>query len=283
MTPSTHPLFWRDDALPQVELRYVPDGHKVAYAAHSHREWSIGAILDGKSAFLCADRQHTVSHGDIVMMDPNIVHACNPLPNSPWAYYMMHIDVSWLAGILYESGLSPHIDFYSANMDTLKSEYFYKKFIQLAHCLMRDTCTQKNELNAQKAAMLKSYLVRLFEYLYSENQQRIGRKKPSPPATILAVAAYLDEYYLDNQSIKQLSQRFNISTSYLVRSFTKHFSMSPHAYRLNKRIQEGQIALKSGCNIVDIAQTVGFNDQAHFQRSFKQRVAATPKQYQSKK
>jgi AraC-like DNA-binding protein len=55
--------------------------------------------------------------------------------------------------------------------------------------------------------------------------------------------------------------------------------MTPHAYRLNRRIQLGQQALKQGKAIVDVAQTIGFSDQAHFQRAFKQRVAATPDQY----
>jgi AraC-like DNA-binding protein len=55
--------------------------------------------------------------------------------------------------------------------------------------------------------------------------------------------------------------------------------MTPHAYRLNRRIQLGQQALKQGQPIASIAHSAGFSDQAHFQRVFKQRVAATPEQY----
>ena len=55
--------------------------------------------------------------------------------------------------------------------------------------------------------------------------------------------------------------------------------MTPHAYRLNRRVQLGQQALKQGEAISAVAQVTGFSDQAHFQRVFKQRVAATPDQY----
>ena len=100
MTPSTHPLFWRNPDLPYLELRLVLDGRKVTYAPHSHQQWSVGAILAGQSEFLCADRLHYVEQGALVVMNPDQVHACNPRQNSPWAYYMMHLDKYWLADFL---------------------------------------------------------------------------------------------------------------------------------------------------------------------------------------
>jgi AraC-like DNA-binding protein len=44
-------------------------------------------------------------------------------------------------------------------------------------------------------------------------------------------------------------------------------------------VQLGQQALKAGQTISAVAHAVGFSDQAHFQRAFKKRVAATPNQY----
>ena len=82
MLPTTHPIFWRDPELPFVELRQVLDGRKVTYAPHSHQQWSIGAILAGQSEFICEDRLHQVTHGNLVLMNPDEVHACNPKQNS---------------------------------------------------------------------------------------------------------------------------------------------------------------------------------------------------------
>nr|MCS5560208.1 helix-turn-helix domain-containing protein [Marinobacter nauticus] len=53
----------------------------------------------------------------------------------------------------------------------------------------------------------------------------------------------------------------------------------PHAYLINRRIQHGQSELKRGVSIADAALNAGFADQAHFQRTFKRVVAATPNQY----
>ncbi|WP_191601488.1 AraC family transcriptional regulator [Marinomonas algicola] len=276
MTPSTHPVFWRDESLPYIELRHVTDGHNVTYAAHSHKEWSIGVIVGGESTFLCADRRHQVSQGDIVIMNPNVVHHCNPLPKSSWAYYMMHIDVSWLASFLHQSGVTQEKIFQPTRVDTLHEDDFYVGFITLAQILMYD---QDNTITSEgKDKHIKAYFAELFHFIYRTKPHEEQKK---PAKSIIEVATYLDEHYLEDTSIEQLSEKFALSTGYLVRTFKKHFNLSPHAYRLNKRIQMGQLALKSGGSIIHTAQEVGFNDQSHFQRTFKQRVAATPKQYQS--
>jgi AraC-like DNA-binding protein len=55
--------------------------------------------------------------------------------------------------------------------------------------------------------------------------------------------------------------------------------MTPHEYLLDRRIRRGKALLRSGQSIAQVAQTLGFADQAHFQRTFKRLVAATPGQY----
>lgn len=136
MTPSTHPIFWRDVALPYVELRQVLDGREVSYAPHFHNEWSIGAILDGQSEFVCADRLYTVERGTLVMMNPEVVHACNPQQGSAWAYYMMHLDKDWLASLLLDTGVRNHAQWQDTHLDTLVTAVIYTEFVTMCNCLI---------------------------------------------------------------------------------------------------------------------------------------------------
>jgi AraC-like DNA-binding protein len=71
-----------------------------------------------------------------------------------------------------------------------------------------------------------------------------------------------------------------LSVPHLVRSFGRHFGMSPHQYLTHRRIQFAQDQLRAGRAIADVAAEAGFADQAHLQRAFKTLVAATPGQYQ---
>ncbi|WP_111637518.1 AraC family transcriptional regulator [Marinomonas shanghaiensis] len=271
MMPSTHPLFWRDSALPFVELRQVLDGRKVSYAPHSHQEWSIGAILDGRSEFLCADRLYAVEQGALVMMNPDVVHACNPRQDSPWAYYMMHLDKDWLAALLFSHGIRQTQDWQNTVGDTLLSAQTYQAFVDVCNDLIATDLA-----SVEKRQRLEAVLVDVFIQLKSDNSESITAL---PTNNLYQVAHYLHQYCLQDTSIEQISTEFGFSTGYLVRAFKRHFNMTPHAYRLNRRIQLGQQALKQGQSIADVAQTIGFSDQAHFQRVFKQRVAATPDQY----
>jgi AraC-like DNA-binding protein len=271
MTPSTHPLFWRDQALPYVELRQVLDGRNVSYAPHSHQEWSIGAIIDGQSEFRCADRLHAVERGALVMMNPNVVHACNPCQDSPWAYYMMHVNKDWLALLLFSHGIRQTPHWQETSSDTLLSVPMYQAFIDVCECLMSGDLS-----SLEKSQRLEAMLVDLFTQLDANNTESLTTL---PANNLYQVADYLNQYCLQDTSIEQISAEFGFSTGYLVRAFKRHFNMTPHAYRLNRRVQLGQQALKQGQAIADVAQTIGFSDQAHFQRVFKQRVAATPNQY----
>ncbi len=271
MIPSTHPLFWRDTTLPFVEFRQVLDGRDVSYAPHSHEEWSIGAIVSGESEFLCADRLHAVNSGTLVMMNPDVVHACNPNQDSPWAYYMMHLDKGWLASLLCEMNLRETLTWQDSLLDTLVNEAFYNDFILVCEHLMSTTLE-----SSEKEHLLRTYFTSLFAHIDSSME---STNTYLPANKLYDVADYLNKNCLEETSINLVSTEFGFSTGYLVRAFKRHFNMTPHAYRLNRRIQLGQQVLKEGQAIAEVAQAIGFSDQAHFQRVFKKRVAATPDQY----
>ena len=57
--------------------------------------------------------------------------------------------------------------------------------------------------------------------------------------------------------------------------------MTPHAYLLDQRIRHARTLLRQGQPLAEVALASGFADQAHFQRQFKRRVAATPGQYKA--
>jgi AraC-like DNA-binding protein len=92
-------------------------------------------------------------------------------------------------------------------------------------------------------------------------------------------AAFITEHCTRRLRLTEIADVSGLSPSYLVRAFRARHGMTPHAYQLNRRIQFGQSELRRGRPIVDVALSVGFADQAHFQRVFKQHVAATPRQY----
>ena len=64
-----------------------------------------------------------------------------------------------------------------------------------------------------------------------------------------------------------------------MRSFTRQFGLSPHAYVIGRRIDVARRLMLGGAAPADVAVAVGFYDQAHFTRHFKRHTAVTPAGY----
>jgi hypothetical protein len=100
------PKFWRDDALPFIEARSIEDGREVCYAKHSHETFSIGAVTGGHSVYVNRHASEWIGAGAVVMMNPDDVHACNPVADERWSYRMLHVEVDWLTGLQHDLGFS---------------------------------------------------------------------------------------------------------------------------------------------------------------------------------
>ena len=86
MPCDTLPRFWRDAALPFIEVRAIADGRKVRYGRHAHSTFSIGAVTGGHSTYLNGNTLQHIGAGAVVIVNPEVVHACNPAETAPWVF-----------------------------------------------------------------------------------------------------------------------------------------------------------------------------------------------------
>lgn len=270
MNTESKPLFWRDVRMPYVELRAVADGRKVCYAPHSHTQWSIGAITGGRSTFQYRSDHHQIHAGDLVMMNPRWVHACNPIDNQPWGYLMLYVDTAWLTDLRFRAGLLPKPEWQDIATATTSDPLRYKRYCQMADCLLdahRDLLDKQTEV------------VEFLSELMHELAKQPFVQEPKTPETLLDLARYLNEHSAEDISLDTLCELSGYSAGHLIRVFRQYFGLTPHAYLVNRRVQLGRRELANGIPIAEAALKVGFADQPHFQRAFKRLMAATPNQY----
>ncbi|WP_457933948.1 AraC family ligand binding domain-containing protein [Pseudoalteromonas sp. SCSIO 43210] len=86
------------------------------------------------------DKLYQIDKGTLVLMNPDAVHACNPNQNSPWAYYMMHVDKSWLAQLLVKFNIRASNHWCNSQPDTLTTPVFYQQFVLVCETLCRISC-----------------------------------------------------------------------------------------------------------------------------------------------
>ncbi|WP_163576456.1 AraC family transcriptional regulator [Halomonas faecis] len=270
MNDASLPRFWRDPRLPHLELRRVEDGRKVCYAPHSHEQWSLGAVTAGESTFHYREARYRIHAGSLVLMNPEWVHACNPIDDEPWAYRMLYVDADWLTRLRHAAGLIEAPHWQDIPTAVVAEPEWYAGYVAMTDALLDP---QRDLLDKQSEAV--EYLSALMHHLAGQP----AWPQSLPPAILRELAAYLDEHAAQEVSLDDLCQRSGYSSGHLIRAFKQHFGLTPHAYLINRRIQLGQRELKRGRPIAEAALNAGFSDQPHFQRTFKRLVAATPDQY----
>jgi len=263
------PRFWRDDALPFIEARSIADGREVCYARHSHTHFSIGAITAGRSTYVHERSHWEVSTGTVVLMNPGDVHACNPINDQPWSYLMFYVDTPWLSDLQHQLGFSPELEFRPFALTHCRDPEVFAGLKTLYQVL----------LDPDADTLLKHSSVVDF---FTDLQLRFNpAERPLREANdkLERAADYIREHCTESLKLEDICQAAQLSPSYLIRAFKQHYGMTPHAFLVNQRIQFARERLRRGQLIADVALEAGFADQAHFQRAFKQHLAATPGQY----
>ncbi|MDL5598827.1 AraC family transcriptional regulator [Bacillus subtilis] len=267
--PEQAPRFWRDDALPFIEARGIADGREVCYSRHSHAHFSIGAITAGRSTYVHEQSSFEVAAGTVVLMNPGDVHACNPIDDQPWSYLMLYVETPWLTDLQHQLGFSAELEFRRFSDTHLNDARLFCDLNALYAVLVDD---QQDVLRKQSAAV----------EFFSELQLRLNPiEQPirEPNFKLERAADFIRRHCTELLSLDDICAAAELSPSYLIRAFKQHFGMTPHAFLVNQRIQFARECLRRGQLIADVALEAGFADQAHFQRAFKQHLAATPGQY----
>lgn len=267
--PEQAPRFWRNDALPFIEARGIADGREVCYSRHSHAHFSIGAITAGRSTYVHEQSSFEVAAGTVVLMNPGDVHACNPIDDQPWSYLMLYVETPWLTDLQHQLGFSAELEFRRFSDTHLDDARLFRDLNALYGVLVDE---QQDVLRKQSAAVV----------FFSELQLRLNPiEQPlrEPNFKLERAADFIRQHCTDLLSLDDICAAAELSPSYLIRAFKQHYGMTPHAFVVNQRIQFARECLRRGQLIADVALEAGFADQAHFQRAFKQHLAATPGQY----
>ncbi len=268
MPRKTVHRFWRSSALPFVESRCANDS-AACYAPHSHLTLSLGAVDDGQSVFSRDGQRQRLARGDVVLIPAGEVHSCNPENDGRWSYQMLYLDANWVSRIVGEMGTLDAVVLTRLPAGTAPQQV-HARLTHLNDCLFASVPDEDKE-----AALL------LFVGdLFGSGLARAGHRKPEPDSVrFLGVQAMIEARCTESLTLDEMASEAGMSRYHFVRAFSRVVGMTPHAWQLDMRIQRARSLLDQGMPLADAALQLGFADQSHFQRAFKQRVAATPGEY----
>jgi len=194
-------------------------------------------------------------------------------------YILLYLDADWVATVAQEAidpdriEILPHFP--------KPDPFIYHSGLRLKSAV--ETSSSFNQLYAETLAL--AIAVHLL-------QQYAGRKTSRDLAALQATAPsrsrletvtdYIQCYCDRNLSLSELADLAQMSLHYFARSFKQQIGLSPHQYLIRTRVERAkQLLLHNDLTVGEIAHRVGFADQSHLCRHFKQLTGLTPNQWRS--
>lgn len=119
----------------------------------------------------------------------------------------------------------------------------------------------------------KDFALEFSNYLLELRQHAFG-------GVLTEIEKEITEHYMDNLSLKSLSEKYFINSAYLGQIFKRQYGSSFKDYLNNYRIDRAaELLIRSDEKIYLIADAVGFNNTDYFISKFVQLKGITPLQY----
>lgn len=101
------------------------------------------------------------------------------------------------------------------------------------------------------------------------------------PGWLVVICDYLHDHYMESVSLRTVCDLVNIHPTHVARTFKrfKGYTISEYVRRLRVHQACDRLVGSSSDRIADIASSLGFSDQSHFCRQFKQVMRVNPSTY----
>jgi AraC-like DNA-binding protein len=260
--------FWRPGGLHGVEL-FRASRTRSSFPKHFHDTYSIRLFEAGVVESLYRGRSNVLTAGDIDVLEPGAVHTASAADKQGWSCRCLYVSREFLEYSALEFGATrlPPLE---PLLERKELPLFLR--LQRAH---RHLEPDSDELEGE--TLLVGGLAALVERFARRPHKIIqaGRE----PRYVATLRSFLDEHYDRRVALSDLARMVELNPVYLVRSFRQHIGLPPHAYRRQIRLNQACRMLQSGVSASEVAHAVGFADQSHLTRAFKQVMRITPGRY----
>ncbi|TDE27324.1 AraC family transcriptional regulator [Nonomuraea mesophila] len=260
--------YWREPLWGGVDLmraRFTGD----RFARHSHDTYAIGVVEEGLEEIAFPDGPRCTGAGEVVMIDPGVVHTGRARTPEGWTYRVCYPRPDQLAAIADEVGAGgepPAFTTWSA------ADEHASALLLSAH----RAAEQGQRLAAD--SLLRVVMARLI----GAYAARGPRRRPLEAGRGVAARAreLLHESLADPPDLGRLAAAAGAAPFALLRSFRRAYGLPPHAYVVQLRVSRARELLEQGTPPAEAAAAAGFCDQSHLSRHFRRMVGVTPGAYQ---
>ena len=266
--PREQTHFWQAAALDNLELlqaRYF----QQRFAPHVHEGYSIVAIEAGAQCFWHRGADHLAPVGSVVLINPDEMHTGARAHEAGWSYRGYYPQLEHMTAVLgeLELGQSGTPAFSSS---VLQDPVVYRALLGLHHSAQSGASALEQQSAWREAALL---------LMQRHARVRDADAPGNEPAAVARARELLDARLDCPPSLEELAAAVNLSPFYFARVFRQATGLPPHAWLKQRRLSRARTLLRLGYLPFNVAFDLGFADQSHLNRQFKQAYGVTPGEY----
>jgi len=269
--------YWHNPILPNIELSSA-NVDKFSFERHVHLDYHIGIVTSGCQQYLHQGKQYHLAPGFISTLNPDEAHNGENITLGGYQSHVMALPVDYVNDISRE--MDQQETFFNAPL--INNSALSAAFLHLHQLL-----TTEQDVSAQ--LHIETAMMAFITEIFLQNsgihnggiasQQHASTKQLSAPQLNYIKALFHDQPGQSFQ-LDELAQQLDLSKFQFLRQFKQSMGMTPHAYLKRVRLEYAKKALMKGGILSDVAYQVGFFDQSHFNKAFKNAYLITPSHFQ---
>lgn len=223
-------------------------------------------VVNGSGFLKTRGKNYKISANECFLIKPGIEAEYGADPSDPWEYYWVGFSGAEAKEIIRRCGLEGE--------DVIRSSYPERLFRGIK---------QINE-NAGKSvaaqySMLGNLYIMFSDLLSEYSENGLAGETLNP---IGAAVKYINENYMREIKIEDLSSQIGFERTYFYKLFTARMGVSPKEYLISLRIDKAKsLIFGSDYTLEQIAGLVGYEDYNSFARIFKKKTGISPKEYRA--
>lgn len=248
---------------------------------HSHDFIEMAFILSGKENYRIDDTIYTVEEGDVLILNPGVMHqAIVSSPSAPATEFFVGFSDIKLEGLAPNTMLLKDGSPIFHTAGDLRQKLFK---------LCMSIAAEHSVYAEGRYFMLHSYLVQMLLLFIREQIQPVALTggfsfdSANKKYVIEQIVGYLEEHYSEKISLDQIAANMYLSPYYISRVFKSETGDTPIRHLINIRLEHAKELLKAGWtgSIQEVAAQVGYDDVYHFSKLFKKKYGVSPSHFRS--
>ena len=256
---------WQHEALEGAEL-FHGWYRTYEFARHFHSIPAIGVVEKGPMRCYCRGENHLLPAGTLLLWNPGEIHAPGPAHSGEWSF---------------------RIFFFENELFGSRSKNLAGRVLRFSKPFVEDRRLAQRLLRLHRKLGTRAGTLQIESSIYEILERLAGKQASSAMKyggnseriKVHKVKEYLNTYYGRDIKLNELAAVAQFSPYHLLRTFRNSVGLTPHAYLIQIRIEQGKRLLRTGTSISDASAITGFTDQSHFTRHFKRILGVTPGQY----